>query len=405
MNKEIEEFIYYFNHNKSLTREQRLKRDKLLSSTIAGNNNNLDEPQSSIQQNKQSLDPERRGLYHDPEFVSRFLHQFTERDCQALKFTTHLWDRDTHTDEYNYDSFDDFKTKYMEILNDKTKSLDKYQDFYPSVMNKKKPSLMDVLQYRCEHLWQLIRNFLVNDDAEYPWSEYRLKIGYNKYLKEWMDNNPQQQPFSMPLSCLPKDLIPKKLVDGKQLSVFRDVVTIFKDSIQFRDNDLFFEVQNIFKSSDINIEKNKLLSLKGKSFYTDTILVRDALRIIAGNIHQRSEYPDLEIYCTTDNNEERETITLEILQIGSFSNRDVKDSKINSDNDSADGDLFTIKNKLRNLCDFSIESTFYQNGELKPLRINYLASNFNNYKVIDELSEQDCRGFKYILRFYNYNNM
>ncbi len=345
------------------------------------------------------------GLNHDPEFVSRFLHQFTEKKCQALKFTTHYWDKNYQTDEYNYESFEDLKTKYIEILNDNTKSLDKYKDLYPQKLNRKKPSPMDVLQYRCEHLWRTIRNFLVNDDAIYPWSdgEHNWKIGYNKYLKEWMDNNPQQQPFAMPLSSLPSELIPSKPINGKQLSDFGDIVDIFKNCIQFRDDNFYFDIIRIFKSSDIKIDRKLLASLKGKSFFTDTVLVRSALGLIAGNVFQRSEYPNLEIYCTTNNNEEWESITLEILQVGSFSNRDINDVKINPDNDNEDGDLFTIKSKLRNLCDFSIESTFYQNGELKPLRINYLSSNFKYYHKIEEISEQDCRGFKYILRFYNYN--
>ena len=348
---------------------------------------------------KQDVIKENQGLYHDPEFVSRFLHQFTEKECQALKFTTHYWDKDADTGEYNYQSFDEFKKEYLKILNDTDKPLDRYKDLYSSDLGMK--SLMDILNFRCEHLWKLIKNFLVIDDAKYSWGEHKLRIGYNQYLKKWMDENPRQQLFDMPLSSLPHELLPNTLINGKKLSVFKDVVDIFKDSIQFRDNDLFFEVKNIFKSTDIKIDKELLSTLKGKTFFTDTVLVKNALEIIKGNVFQRSEFPDVEISCTISSNEERETVSLEIIQMGSFSNRDINDTKVNPRN--GDGDLFIIKSKLKNLCDFSVESTFYQNGELKPLRINYLSSNFDNYNEIEDISDKNCKGFKYILKFYNYN--
>lgn len=359
----------------------------------------------SADQEKQDLLKKNKGLYHDPEFVSRFLHQFTEKDCQALKFTTHYWDKDSEG-KYNYDSFDAFKDAYLSILFDKNKSLDGYKELYPIVIKKgdsrssNNITSLDVLNYRYEHLWQLVRNFLVNDDATYPWGEHKLRIGYNEYLKKWMDENPQQQPFSMPLSSLPKELIPQKLINGKQLYDFGDVVELFKHCIEFRDDDLYKAVRTIFKSSDINVDKDLLSTLKGCSFYTDTFIIKEALRKIAGNITQRSEHPNVEILCATSEEANRKRISLEILQIDSYSYRDVTDAKI--DPNGNEGDLATIKNQLRNLCDFSVESLFKVNGVVKPLRINYLSSSFDHYQVIEDIDEKSCAGFKYILHFYNY---
>ncbi len=374
--------------------------------------------ESSIKKKTQTLSAEKesgiilkanKGLYHDPEFVSRFLHQFTEKDCQALKFTTHYWDKDSDGN-FNYDSFKAFKEAYLNILLDKNKSLDSYKELYPSIISNQGSrsstniTQLEILNYRCEHLWQLIRNFLVNDDATYPWGEHKLKIGYNKYLNDWMDKNPQQQPFAMPLSYYQEiglpELIPQKLINGKKLYDFGDVVELFKHCIEFRDDDLYKTARIIFKSSDISINKELLSTLKGCVFYTDTSLVKNALRVIAGNIHQRTEHPNVEISCITNEEANRKRISLELLQIDSYSYRDVTDAKI--DPNSNEGDLATIKNQLRNLCDFSIESLFKVNGVVKPLRINYLSSNFDNYQIIEDIDEKSCAGFKYILNFYNY---
>lgn len=359
---------------------------------------------------------ESRGLEHDPEFISRFLHQFTEKECQALKFTTHYWDEDSESGEYNYKSFEDFKNGdngYRKILESGVKSLDSYKALYSDVLRKTTdqsqyvPSLMSILHYRCEHLWKIINNFLLVDDPskdneqwKYQWGEHKLLIGYNKFLKKWMDENPQQQPFAMPLSYLPQELIPQTLINGKQLNDFGDVVEIFKHSIEFRDDDLYKAVIKIFKSSDIIVNKELLSTLKGSNFFTDTSLVKEALRIIAGNIFQRSEHPNVEIRCYSKMEADRKRITLEILQVDSYSHRDVTDAKINPN--SKEGDLATIRTKLRNLCDFSIESRFKVDGVLKPLRINYLASNYNQYTEREEIAEKECKGFKYLLHFYNY---
>lgn len=369
----------------------------------------------SADQEKQDLLKKNKGLYHDPEFVSRFLHQFTEKECEALKFTTHYWDKNPETGDYNYKSFDELKGRYKEILQCKDKQLDNYTSIYPVILSKfgnrskEGQSLMSILLFRCEHLWKIINNFLLVDDPcknnepwKYQWGEHKLRMGYNIYLKDWMDKNPGKQPFFMPLSDLPEGLVPQAPINGKTLSSFGDVVNIFKYAIQFRDNDLFFDVEDIFRSSDIRINREMMSSLKGKSIFTDTALVKEALKIIKGNIVQRPLYPDVEIRCSVDKDEKKETVTLRITQVGSFSNKDINDSSVSPI--AGEGSLFTIKSILKNLCDFSVESNFSVDGVIKPLRINYLSTNYDNYLETEDLQEE-CKGFSYILRFYNYNKI
>jgi len=378
--KKLREFIFYFTHNKILTKEQQLKRDALLARDFCRSNivaDNVNENQLA------SSTTNSYALYHHPEVIVNFLHQFTEKKALALKYTSHSWDKNSEGN-YPYTSFGEFKTAYLAILNNK----------------EGRP--LNGIRPLCAHLWQTVKNFLVNDDEYYPWSEFKLKVGYNKYVEKWMEENPDKQPFSMPLSAFPVNLRPKSAVNGKTLIYFSDAVDVFKHCIEFRDDDLFFTVIKIFKESpDHRIDLKMLNTLRGRSFYTDTELVKDALNIIAHNIFQRTTYPELQISCNLITNVKNEKIELRIHQIGSFSNRDVKDSKITAAN--GDGDLPRIIDKLKNLCDFAVESIFRVDDQLKHCRINYLSSQKGCTRVM-ELPDTNCTGFTYVLTFVSFSH-
>ena len=212
-----------------------------------------------------------------------------------------------------------------------------------------------------------------------------------------MDANPGLQPASMPIYAFPKELQPKGLINGKVLSYFSDVIDIFKHCIEFRDNDLYISIRKIFKSSDHYIDRDGLNTIKGRSIYTDTELVNDALRIIAGNIFQRAMYPNIKIDCKLDALNDKKSIQLRILQVDSFSNRDINDEKIKAKNE--EGDIHRIKEKLRDLCDFAVESKFRIGNDIRHCRINYLSSNDNSEDIV-YLNDKECEGFTYILNFY-----
>jgi len=390
-NREKQYFLSFILHNKSLTRAQIKKRDLLLarccSSDIIDSEDNMNSLTTDYSSTTLTSDitSQNTSTHHTPQRIVAFLHQFTDNNTLALKYTSHFWDRKTDTGEYPYASFDEFKKEYLKIL--------EAAEGHP----------LDEIRLLCNHLWQIIRNFLVNDDAKYSWSQYKLKIGYNQYLKEWMDTNPGNQPFSMPISTLPEIFQPKSLINGKMLIYFSDVVDIFKRCIEFRDNDLFFSVKEIFKSSpDHIINQEQLSTLRGRSFYTDTELVKDALGIIARNIFQRSEYPNIKISSKLITENDNEAIQLRILQEASFADKDINDAKIVAK--GGEGDLCRIKERLLNLCDFSIESRFRINEELKHCRINYLSSSSTLLPRVEEIEAEQCPGFTYILTFYSYKH-
>ena len=375
--RDIQDFLYYMIHSKSLTREQKAKRDRLLVRDLSVRFTTEKEVQST------NDNQERICTIHSPSKIVSFLHQFTDEKTLALKLTTHFWDKNSRTNSYRYDTFQDFKDDYLKILNDK--------EGFPLYM----------VEPLCNHLWQTIKNFLVNDEGVYPWSKYKLRIGYNKYLKQWMDNNPGMQPFSMPLNAFPEDIRPKKRIDGKSLIYFSHIVEIFKHCIEFRDDSFYDEVEDIFNSPDHHIDLDGLDTLKGIVFYTDTELVKDALRIIASNIFQRPQYPNLRITCELVHISKEERIQLTILQKGSYSNRNINDPKLSGN--SKDGDIFRIKNKLKNLSDFAVESRFRVGDEIRHCRINYLSSDEMEQDVVF-FENSECLGFTYILTFYTYRH-
>ena len=372
-NRDIQDFVYYMTHSKSLTREQRSKRDYLLARDLSVSKSNT----TSKSKDEGNLPNTRICEFHEPQIVFEFLHKFTINNT-ALKYTTHFWDKNPKDDKYAYDSFEDFKSKYKEDLESGNCS---FSSIYAS----------------CEHLWAIVKNFLIQDTPQYTWSEYKFKIGYNKYVGEWMSANPDLQPASMPLSSFPEEIQPKGLINGKVLSYFSDIIEIFKHCIEFRDNDLYISVWKIFKSADHIIDKKELESLKGQAIYTDTELVKEALKIIAGNIFQRPMYPELKISCVPLTNGENKLVQLRILHVGSFSNRDINDAKIKAS--SGEGDFHRIKDKIRNLCDFAVESKFRIGNEIRHCRINYLSS-IDNSEDIEYLDNKECEGFTYVLTFY-----
>lgn len=373
VNQDIKDFVYYMTHSKSLTRAQQARRDYLLVRDMSVKKTDI----FPLNFGEEEQPNKRICEYHEPQKIFKFLHKFTINNT-ALKYTTHFWDKNPNDDKYAYDNFDDFKSKYKEDIEQGENNLD---SIYPL----------------CKHLWEIVKNFLMQDDPKYSWSEYKIKMGYNKYVKEWMNANPGIQPASMPISAFPKELQPEGLINGKVLSYFSDVINIFKHCIEFRGNDLYLSVLKNFKSSDHILDKKDLETLKGCAIYTDTWLVKEALGIIAGNVIQRSMYPELKISCRSLTIGENGVTQLRVLQVNSFSNRDINDAKIKAS--SNEGDFSRIKDKLKNLCDFSVESKFRIGNDFRHCRINYLSSDENTEDIV-YLDNEECQGFTYILTFY-----
>jgi hypothetical protein len=230
---------------------------------------------------------------------------------------------------------------------------------------------------------------------------------FNKEISEsgWGDINPKKRIYfgwSSPelfeacendVSLNPEDFIlPQKYQiqkHGKTLQKFKHIIDVFKNEIEVRDENAALENLIIQKHDNylISFSAPKILNLQNKSFYTDIQWFGKALDLIFEGIKKYPEHPEVE-YSIAENNAEK--LVLTILHLNSYKRGlSIKDDKLNINR----GDFGTIKDKLRNLCDWSIESLFEEGA----FRINYLVSE-KNIPAFENV--ESAQGFKHILTFY-----
>lgn len=314
---------------------------------------------------------------HSPLSIYNFMKNFSQGN-HPLKYTTHRWDRDENG-KFTWKDFDSFNEAYEKDLG--------YSDDHISLASMYNYSKL---------LRNTLYNFLRphgNDDR--VWSkEYGLKIGYHYpdgALKQWMDTHPGNEPSQMPMLALDIQYRPKVKIQGHSLVYFGDVINVFKQAIEFRDETLYSLFKTVFKSVNYTIEEEDFKSLKGWDIYTDTYTIKQALEKIEENINARTAHNEV----TITTSEEKNWLTIEITQIGSFAYCDVNDDKINKT-----GKLIDIKNMLQSLCDFSVVSKFRENGEEATYKIDFLYTYDADAEPRHTKLSTEAKGFTYILKFY-----
>ncbi len=303
--------------------------------------------------------------FHKPRELVALLKRFSINDS-ALKYTTHSWDAGRDANRFN--------------------DLSEFLLVSKSEFNK----FGNTLKGLNEYLYWKIYNFLFNADI--------AKTG-------WGDINPKKRIYfgwSSPellaacnkdISLNPEDFIlPEKFQiqrSGKTLQKFKHIIDVFKNEIEVRDENSAL-LNLILQKHDnylISFSAPKVSNLENKTFYTDIQWLSKALDLIFEGIQKYPQHPNVE-YSVTENNNEK--LVLTILHCNSFKNGlSINDDKLNLKR----GDFSTIRDKLRNLCDWSIESKFIEGA----YRINYLVSDEeipSHEKIIS------AEGFKHILTFY-----
>lgn len=369
------------NHSKTLTHEQQLWRDRLFERDLAKKRNTY----KIKRQNKSfKVELKKTSVNHSPKKVVEFLKLFSTNET-ALKYTNHLWDE--RDGSYKWKDFDSFFNDYKKDIVD---------------FEKKNGALYELRP----ELHYLIRDFLFERKEERKdktWGENKIKVGFchpKDVIKNWMNDNPGKEPAAMPVTEFEKygEEYETEFIGNEQLAYFSEITELFKHVIAFRDNDLLHTIKRVFRGTDYSIKKSDEeleKELIGKTFYTLTQQVKDALRIIEKNISARPEFNKIDISAKKEKN----YLSLIITHIGSYSNKSVDDDKLNLR--SGLGQMIDIKNKLRSLCDFSVISKFRgENDEISTWQIDYLyTDNFEAPPRFTNLSD-DCEGFSYILKFY-----
>lgn len=306
-----------------------------------------------------------KPVFHKPKELVALLKNFSVNDS-ALKYTTHSWDagRDANMFKDLYEFLSLAKSQYSEFSY--------------------------ALKGLSENLNGKIYNFLFNKEiAKSGWGDInpkkRIYFGWSSpELLEACKND---------ISLNPEDFIlPEKFQiqrSGKTLQKFKHTIDVFKNEIEVRDENSAL-LNLILQKHDnylISFSAPKVSNLENKTFYTDIQWLGKALDLIFEGIQKYPQHPVVE-YAVIENNNDR--LVLTILHRNSFKNGlSIYDDKLNLKR----GDFSTIKDKLRNLCDWCIESEFAEGA----YRINYLVSENENpaYEKI-----MSAEGFKHILTFY-----
>ncbi len=262
-----------------------------------------------------------------------------------------------------------------------------YQKFIDEV-KKEFRKIDDELELLSPNLHTKISNFLFSDslDNDKTWGKYKIGFGWSApQLKEWCEieekKNNAKKAIYFPL---PKAY--QYEINGKTLTTFDDICTIFKDEIEIRDDDklnrLFEKIEDEVLGFDFEVE---YINLENITFYTDVEYFENAVTKIFEQFSKRAEYDSIVV--EADNQESYVEIVIEQRGSKVYRNRDSEKMKIDR------GDLQDINFFLSSLCDWSIEAEFLDGN----FRVEYLSEN-QAVKVVE--LEEKPQGFRHILRFY-----
>ncbi|WP_051349489.1 reverse transcriptase domain-containing protein [Chryseobacterium gregarium] len=327
------------------------KFDKLL-------NGSIDQKSSLIKITKPAI-----PVIHQPQKLVAILKKFTTNNT-ALKYSTHTWDGGKDTEIFA--NIEDFLI--MAEREYKTISYDL------SILSKP--------------LNAKIWTFLFSDNfSKNGWGMFNVRFGWNSMeLHKYLNGNPNNKPESY---ILPEEFQQNIKKYGKSFLIqsFKNVIDLFKNEIEIRDENSTLEdiVISLHKTYLNGFNILKIENLANKNFYTDVDYLYKALELVFHNIQKRPQYPNVG-YIGYDF---EDYFCLEIMHFESNAKgKSFKDSKFTL----KEGDFGTISNYLKNLCDWSIESSFSEG----TYQVNFLSSkNISPYKL-----KSSSEGFKYIFKFY-----
>ena len=302
---------------------------------------------------------------HNPKRLVKLLTNF--REDKPIKYTTHIWDISFKDD---YGNFDVYLSK---VKGDWDKIKEELKELSPRLHSK-------------------IYNFLLNTNINSKsWCSKNgddINIGWSSLqgLEKWCNDG--NDPFDFKLEK------PYK-IESKTISTFGEVINLFKQEIQIRNENsmlenIFIDIEEQLDNEYDGVFEFELINLKGKSFYMDTEIFIDILNErIFKDITKIDRHKYCKIKVEMQPNSSSIYHELHITQIGSQSNQSSQDML-----NHHGADTKIVKDNFTNLCDWSIESS----SETENYRINYLKSDDS----IDDIEVLDYKpkGYTHIMRFY-----
>jgi ankyrin repeat protein len=285
-----------------------------------------------------------------PQELVELLKNFTLQES-IMRFTVHKWEL-FHPKKSEYKNFEG----------------------YMSAVKKQFDGIKTQLQEFSPNLYKKIYTFLIdkNPDDSYSWCQKtKINIGWSSLdgLKEWCDSG--NDAFAFPLKH------PILMPPRKQIVSFGEIINLFKLEIEIRAG---YKIANEF-----NIEFSK------RDFYTDTEKFSGVLSKIFNTMNDQDEKYQTKFQReVTTADKDDGSIEIRITQLCSYSSRSAKELL---ERGKQAGDISEIKKALKNLCDWSVESSF---GD-ESFRVNFLHSN-NDREI--EIVEGKPAGYTHVFRFY-----
>lgn len=404
--KELKEFLYFITHNKSLTRAQKLKRDKLLARDYFKAYTDEDLELAANEQKRKngniigSEDKHRPGIkikdsYIPPSNTQLFLRVFNQDD--VLKYTCHLIDTDEviedilkecSTEEYEYSKHFELISKHFENLKKKFN-----KDDFPISKN----------------IVGLISTYLTGSSGKKSkgknkgWSSNDIEINWNcKEIRQWASRNPHIIPapgkniakkLKNPGFVLPTAF--RSSVTGKRIKSFSDLVVFFKSQFHIRhDNSL----RSILSKVNEQWDSKKVTISFAEGCFNDSIelftdvdkLIQAYQKIITLCIDCRSEEETpAQIELSFDDNSEYKGVSFCIHHL----NSKYKKTSKNATERIGETQSGLISNLINGLCDLYIEAEFGDN----VCGIINLWNKENEFYF--KPSDKNIKGVKYILKF------
>ena len=408
--KELQEFLYFFTHNKNLTRAQQLKRDVLLARDFvnkSGLSANLSEGKVDDESDKdKNTVPKENSLKHrsgvnegtkytSPKNMQLFLREFNQDD--VLKYTCHQIDTDEvidnickecSIDKYDFAKHSELIRKHFDMLTRKFKN--------DGIRLDKK-------------IYAQISTYLTgvsgkNDKREKKdWSSNGIVVNWNSpQILEWATDHPHIVPapgkniakkqksngYTLPSAF-------KSNITGTRIKTFSDLVIFFKSQFHIRkDNSLRTILETVstkWKPEDVQI------SFAENEFNDSVELFTDVDKLIQA-------YQNIVKICSKNRNNDKEPIQIRLSFFDEAESKSTffcihhlntvykKTSKNSTERIGTDhSDL--ISNQINGLCDLFIEAKF-GDGASGKLNLWDEADDFKFQPLQDEIT-----GVKYILRF------
>lgn len=291
--KELQEFIYFMTHNKSLTRAQQRKRDALLAKAVVA---------GQIESQTKALE-EKKQTTHSPKETAVFLSLFNRRE--GFKYLTHNYDSNSMT------------------LNDMLKHA---KEVYEEEKRGKNIP---------ESLHSLLYNFL---NGKY-WLDSEGKKctdGYgNPSWLDWSAKNEGKHPITD--------------IGGMETTIQR-----FRHTVRVVAPDLERIVKRI--SEKLPSLQISMSNLDKADFYTNVFVLSSRLTEIFKDIndHAGQESKDVHVEYMPDIAGDFFLHRICISQIGSFSAKSIED--VLRKYESTGGFFYENAEKLKGYCNWSVES-------------------------------------------------